>query len=123
MKIDIEHLKNICAKQDLTLSELLLSAGVSRNTFYTLARQESILPKSIQTIANHLQIPSSSFLIDEGSDTQKGLNLIKEVQNITLRHAQVDPDNIRHTLILLGEKPVERLRRALLRARRINIHR
>jgi len=47
------------------------------------------------------------------------LNLINRVQNITHRHAHADPDNIRHTLILLGEKPVERLRRALLRARRI----
>ena len=123
MKIYLERLKSICAKQDLTLSELLQSAGVSRNAFYTLARQNSILPKSIQAIANYLQIPPSSFIVDGGSDLQKGLNLIKRVQGITFRNELVDPDNIRHTLILLEEKPVERLRRALLRARRINIQR
>ena len=121
MRIDLKGLKSFCEKQDLTFSELLQSAGVSRNAFYTLARQDSILPRSIQVIANHLQIPPSSFLIDEGSDTQKGMNLIRRVQDIVHRHKRVDPDNIRHTLILLEEKPVERLRRALLRARRINI--
>ncbi len=123
MKIDMKRLKSICAGQDLTLSELLQSAGVSRNAFYTLARQDSILPRSIQVIANHLQIPPSSFLADEGSDTQKGMNLIRRVRNIVNHHELADPDNIRHTLILLEEKPVERLRRALLRARRFNIQR
>ena len=123
MRIDLKRLKSICSKQDLTLSELLRSAGVSRNAFYTLARQDSILPRSIQVIANHLQIPPSSFLVDEGSDTQKGMNLIKRVQNIARSFEKVDSDNIRHTLILLEEKPIARLRRALLRARRFNIQR
>ncbi len=38
-----------------------------------------------------------------------------------LVHRDVDPDNVRHTLLLLNDKPIERLRRALQRGRRVNI--
>ena len=121
MRIALERLKRICAEQKLTLSELLQTSGVSRNAFYSLARQDSILPRSIRTIAHRLQVPPSSFLIDDGSDIQKGLSLISQVQEIVTQHADIDPDNIRHTLILLQERPIDRLRRALRRAGRINI--
>lgn len=121
MRIALERLKRICAEQKLTLSELLQASGVSRNAFYSLARQDSILPRSIRTIANRLQVPPSSFLIDDGSDMQKGLSLISQLQEIVTQHADIDPDNIRHTLILLQERPIDRLRRALRRAGRINI--
>ena len=123
MRIALKKLKELCADRDMTLSELLQSAGVSRNAFYTLARQESILPKSIRLIANQLQVSPSDFLIDEGSEVRKGMNLVDKVDEITRHHGEVDRDNIRHTLILLQEKPVQRLRRALLRARRIDIQR
>jgi hypothetical protein len=44
-----------------------------------------------------------------------------EVNRIVKRHPGVDPDNIRHTLLLLDEEPIERLRRALQRGRPVNI--
>ena len=121
MQIVLNKLKELSADQDMTLSELLQSAGVSRNAFYALARRESILPGSIRAIANLLQVPPSSFLVDEGSDFQKGMNLAEKIQEIAGRHEDADRDNIRHTLILLQEKPVQRLRRALQRARGIDI--
>ncbi len=121
MRIVLEQLKELCADRSMTLSELLQSAGVSRNAFYSLARRTSILPGSIRAIANLLQVSPSSFLVDEGSDYQMGMNLVGKVEEITRRHKEVDRDNIRHTLILLQERPVQRLRRALLRARGIDI--
>jgi hypothetical protein len=34
----------------------------------------------------------------------------------------MDRDNIRHTLLLLEEKPIDRLQRSLLRARKSDLH-
>jgi hypothetical protein len=35
----------------------------------------------------------------------------------------LDPENVRLTLLLLEESPIQRLRRSLLRARSIDLHR
>ena len=40
---------------------------------------------------------------------------------LSRRHEDADRDNIRHTLLLLSENPVERLRRALRRGRFVDI--
>jgi len=48
----------------------------------------------------------------------KGMkSLMAEVDAIVRRYPGVDRDNIRHTLLLLREKPIDRLRRALIRGR------
>ncbi len=121
MKIDLEQLKTLSTEHGCTISALLDSAGVSRNAFYSLTRRESVLPGSILAIADYLKVPPSMFLVDEGSLTQKGRALQKRVEEIALRHRKADRDTIRHTLILLQEEPVERLRRALRRAGSIDI--
>ena len=121
MKIDLEQLKTLSAEHGCTISALLDSAGVSRNAFYSLTRRESVLPGSILAIADYLKIPPSTFLVDEGSLAQKGRALQRRVEEIALRHRKADRDTIRHTLILLQEEPVERLRRALRRAGSIDI--
>src|SRR6185437_12205294 len=41
--------------------------------------------------------------------------LSKRVQEITAAHPEADPDNIRHTLILLQKRPLERLQISLIR--------
>jgi hypothetical protein len=41
--------------------------------------------------------------------------LLKKVDAICAKHKKADRDNIRHTLILLQEQPIVRLRRALMR--------
>jgi hypothetical protein len=48
--------------------------------------------------------------------------LAHQVREVARRHPAVDPDNVRHALILLQQSPWERLRRSLVRARRIAIH-
>ena len=122
MRIDLEELKRICSTQDLSLSGLLEDAGVSRNAFYSLARQRSVLPASILAIADFLRIPPADFLIDTGSLAQQGRVLAEHVDEIARAHPECDRDTIRHTLILLDEKPIERLRRALRRAGHVDIH-
>ena len=43
--------------------------------------------------------------------------LMESVQAVLAQHPQADPDNVRHTLILLEQPPLERLRRSLTRGR------
>lgn len=43
--------------------------------------------------------------------------LMKSVREVLAVRPQADPDNVRHTLILLEQSPLERLERSLARGR------
>jgi hypothetical protein len=43
--------------------------------------------------------------------------LSKRVEKVLAANPQADPDNVRHTLILLEQPPLERLQRSLIRGR------
>jgi hypothetical protein len=49
--------------------------------------------------------------------------LSTRVKKIVAAHPQADPDNVRHTLILLEQPPLERLQRSLIRGRATAIFR
>ena len=49
--------------------------------------------------------------------------LSKRVQAICAAHPEADPDNVRHTLILLQKRPLERLQLSLIRGRATAIFR
>jgi len=49
--------------------------------------------------------------------------LSARVTKIIAAHPDADPDNVRHTLILLEEPPLERLQRSLIRGRATAIFR
>jgi hypothetical protein len=100
---------------------MLRGAGVSRNAFYTLARKDSVVPQSVIRISEHLGVSVSELLDDVLTSTQRMKRLTAESNRISKRHRVVDRDNVRHTLLLLEEKPIERLRRALRRGRPINL--
>ena len=123
MKLSSNRLKELCAKRGLALGGLLQAAGVSRTAYYSLARKDSILPKSIEAIAQRLDVSPSDFLDDHRRTGAEARALLTRVNGIVAAHPSAGADNIRHTLLLLKKKPVERLRRALLRAQATHIHR
>jgi hypothetical protein len=96
---------------------MLKEAGVSRNAFYSLARKKSVVPKSLVRIATHLGVSVSNLLEESPTPTERMKSLIAETESIVNRHDDVDRDNVRHTLILLEDNPIDRLRRALQRGR------
>jgi hypothetical protein len=49
--------------------------------------------------------------------------LSMRVGQVLAAHPQADPDNVRHTLILLEQPPLERLQRSLIRGRATAIFR
>ena len=51
------------------------------------------------------------------------LRLSARVGKVLAAHPHADPDNVRHTLILLEQPPLERLQRSLIRGRAAAIFR
>jgi hypothetical protein len=49
--------------------------------------------------------------------------LSQRVERILAAHPQADRDNVRHTLVLLEQPPLERLQRSLIRGRTAAIFR
>ena len=123
MRISKEKLRVLCRKRQISFAGLLRRAGVSRNAFYSLARKRSVLPRSIEALASELDVSPIAILHDEGSPLERAETLITTVDSIVNRHRASDRDNVRHTLLLLEEKPIDRLRRALTRGQKFNIHR
>ena len=123
MKISTQELKRLCLKQGLSLNQLLKEAGVSKNAYYSLVRKDTVLPNSIIAIADRLGVKPSSFMEEASRELERSVSLLEDVERITRRHKHADRDNVRHTLILLQERPIERLRRALTRGQRLDFHR
>jgi len=119
MRIDGAKLNNLCRKKRTTVTECLRRAGVSRNAYYSLLRKNSILPRSIESISLALRISPQDIMAFEKPAVARAREWADTTNLIKSRHPEVDPDNIRHTLILLDMPPVERLRRALLRGKKI----
>jgi transcriptional regulator with XRE-family HTH domain len=111
---------DFCREKGLTISEALHQAGVSRNAYYSLVRKPSVLPTSLEALAEALGVPPSELLEDKRSASAKAKEMANEVDRIVRQHRGADRDNVRHTLLLLEEEPIARLRRALRRGRRIH---
>jgi hypothetical protein len=121
MKISMDKVEYECRRRDLNIGEMLREAGVSRNAFYSLARKDYVVPLSLILIAERLHISVSALLEETDTPAERMKYMIAESERISRRHPGIDRDNIRHTLLLLSEKPVERLRRALRRGRFVDI--
>lgn len=120
MKLSLRKVESLCKKQNTNIGEMLQKVGVSRNAFYTLARKKAVVPQSLIRIADHLGVSVSDLLSDSLTPTEQIMFLIAETERIMKRHGDAERDNVRHTLLLLDEKPIDRLRRALRRGRSFN---
>jgi len=116
-------LAKLCKKNGLLLKDLLAKAGVSKTAFYNLLYKETLLPKSIHSLASILDVKPSDLIEETPLEELNALNIAKSTNEIILRYPELDIDTIRHTILLLQEKPIERLRRGLLRGRKFNIYR
>ena len=121
VRISTERIKSLCRERGDTLTGMLAKAGVSRNAFYSLARRNSIFPRTLNAVCARLGVRPDELLTTDSRQTEAMKSLLSEVDSIIRVHAGADRDNVRHTLLLLREKPVDRLRRALVRAKRPDI--
>jgi lambda repressor-like predicted transcriptional regulator len=122
VRLSAERIKALCESRGTCLGPLLAAAGVSRTAYYSLVRKESVLPKSVGAIARTLGVPPRAILDELPAAERKARDLAEEVDRIVRRHPGASREDVRHTLLLLEEPPIERLRRALIRGRAAHRH-
>jgi transcriptional regulator with XRE-family HTH domain len=122
MQLVSDKVRRVCLKRGVRLKDALRESGVSRTAYYSLLRKESVLPRSLLKLAKRLDASPLEFLEDGTHQERDAAQLIGDVERICRRHPECDPDNVRHTLLMLKMKPWDRLGRALIRARKLDLH-
>ncbi len=123
MRIDLDRLKKLAEKRGLSLTALLAKSGVSKTAFYHLVRKSSVLPASLRALGETLSVQPGAFLTEENPDIAKIRRVLSLADRIAAGDPKLDRDNVRLTLLLLEEEPVQRLRRSLTRGRKSDLHR
>ncbi len=118
MRIDPVKLRELAAKRGLNLAALLAKAGVSKTAFYHLVHKSSVLPVSLNALAEALSVRPGIFLTDENPDIARIRRILDLTDRIVAGDPKLDRDNVRLTLLLLEDAPVQRLRRSLIRGRK-----
>jgi transcriptional regulator with XRE-family HTH domain len=122
VRLSSDRIKKLCARRGVSLQYFLESAGVSRTAYYSLIRRNSILPRSVQAMAGMLGVAPSSILEEEPPVSGRAQVLIREAGSVLALNPRATFENVWHTLVLLDEPPIERLRRSLLRGRTHDLH-
>jgi len=123
VRLQGSKIKQLCRENGIRLADLLSRAGVSKTAYYHLCYKPSVLPNSIHALADELGCKPSEIL-EEISPQEKLIQTVAEkTDEIMAGDPALNRENVRHTLLLLAEKPIERLRRALIRGRAIHSNR
>ncbi len=123
MKLSPSKIQRYCRKQGKSLSTVLREAGVSRTAYYSLARRGSVLPRSIHAMAETLGTGVEDLLEEATITTAADAGrLVEQASRIVSDHPKASFENVWHTLMLLRERPEERLNRSLRRGRAVAVH-
>ncbi len=117
MRINAGMLQKLYKNKGLLLKDLLEKSGVSKTAYYNILYKRRLLPGSIYDLAKVLGVGPSAFLEEENPEERRIMKLLQTIEEIMEECPGLDRDNVRHTLILLNEMPIERLRRGLTRGR------
>ncbi|HEX4825858.1 MAG TPA: helix-turn-helix transcriptional regulator [Candidatus Polarisedimenticolaceae bacterium] len=117
MKLDPEAIRGRCEALGLPLAQVLRRSGISRTAYYSLARKESVLPKSVVKLAKALDATPAEILDGRPFEERRAERRLRRAKEIVRRHPKLDFHDIWQSLVLLELPPGERLRRALRRGR------
>lgn len=123
MKLSAKRIKRRCARLGITLSQMLEQANVSRTAYYSLTRRESVLPGSVRAIADQLGVAPSRILVEADAAERRAAVLLRVAKKVVRKNPGASFENVWHTLMLLQDPPIDRLRRSLLRGRALDSHR
>jgi len=121
MYLSQNKIKILYRTKGLSLKKLLSLANVSKTAYYNLLYKDTLLPNSIHRIAKILGVQPSTLLEESNSEEEKMKRILDLTDKIAVSLPELDRENVRHTLILLQEGPIERLRRSLIRGQKLNI--
>lgn len=122
MRFSAARVQRLCAERGFSLQGFLETASVSRTGYDSLARRRSIWPRSLHAMARMLKVARSALLEEEPPAAARARELLEEARTILAHTPRATFGNVWHTLALLDEPPIDRLRRSLLRARSAEIH-
>lgn len=123
MHVSKEKIEKLTRKRGISLKTLLKEAGVSKTAYYNLIYNDTLLPHSLVSIAEYLGVRPSHLLEETHPDVRRLRKVAEMSEKIYLLNPESDPENIRHTLLLLLEEPKKRLDRSLTRGRGIPVNR
>jgi hypothetical protein len=124
VRLDGKKIRSLARARGLTVTEALRRADVSRNAFYHLERQPTVLPRSIHALGEALGVRPSDILADDAASLEdRAAALLREAKRVHARHPKSSFENIWHTLWLLEVSPLERLQRSLIRGQPASSHR
>jgi hypothetical protein len=121
-------------KLGIDATKKIAGEGFKREWSPLIKTDEAVRNKSIHC----LEMPVTSFekplnvlflmkqraQINNATEAQRwARRLTARVGKVLAAHPHADPDNVRHTLILLEQPPLERLQRSLIRGRATAIFR
>jgi len=122
MRLSAKQIKKLCARRGGSLQTLLASVAVSRTAYYSLARKDSVLPASVRAIAGALGVTPSSILEEAPASTWRVQARVRQARSIVDDNPGASFENAWHTLAILDDPPIERLKRSLLRGRSRDLH-
>ena len=122
MQLSADKVKRLCKKQGITVTDLLRQAKVSKTAYYSLLRKDCLLPKSLLSLARSLKVKPGAFLRDSDQELNRVMRLRSQLQQVMQEYPRANPENVWHTLLLLELKPLERLKRGLLRGQKFNFY-
>jgi lambda repressor-like predicted transcriptional regulator len=118
MRLSSAKVKALARERGESVSRLLLRAGVSRTAFYSLARRDNVLPRTVIALSNALGVSEHEILdaVSRSDDADYGRRL-GEARRIVADVPGASFENVWHALYLLDLDPAERLNRSLTRGR------
>ena len=85
MKLSAAKVKQACKRRGMLLGQALDGAGVSGTAYYSLLRNDSVLPTSLLVLADHLEISPAGMLDQAPSAALRARTLLKELEQVLTR--------------------------------------
>lgn len=116
MRIDTAQIKKLSKERGLSINLLLSRSQTSKTAYYSLVHRKSILPGTVHKLAEALGVDPANLVTSKSDAQALYLERITQLEEVLKLHPNSSRENVWHTLVLLEQKPIERLRGALRRA-------
>ena len=104
-----QSLVDLAKERGMSAAAVLRRAGVSRNAYYNLINKSSLLPNSVEQIAEVLAVSPEQLIVADNSEEAKIKRKMLFVQKLLKDNPELDSGTSMTTLKLLELSPLQRL--------------